>query len=356
MQKMDPAVSRRFTWMKSIMCVLVIYVHCRNTDYFDVSTAPQIADLENRLCEIFAICAVPVFFFLSGYLFFRNYRPDQLLRKWKSRLFTLVIPFIVWNLLYYVFEMLLRVLPFTAGAFAGTTVPFNFRELLAAAFNCKYLPVFWFMQYLIIYTILAPALWFLLKKRIPGLITVLVVFAAVAASGYLPNMGEPPFLLMLTHYFPGYLAGAYIAIHFGELFEYRRITAWKASVCLILSAGLIIWQLKAPSFLSLELLRLLIGILLWFSLGAIPFPEPARWTNYLFFLYAAHLMIAKLVNLAVCIKVSNHMIVGGIVWVILPVLIIIICTAVGTFFTRFLPHTAAVLGISRTNRKVPPKS
>ena len=59
MQKMDPLVSRRITWIRSIFCILVVYVHCRNTRWFDVNTAPGIAALENRLCDIFAIIAVP---------------------------------------------------------------------------------------------------------------------------------------------------------------------------------------------------------------------------------------------------------------------------------------------------------
>ncbi len=345
MQKMDPLVSRRITWIRSIFCILVVYVHCRNTRWFDVNTAPGIAALENRLCDIFAIIAVPAFFFISGYLFFRNYQPDQLLRKWKSRLFTLVIPFILWNLIYYLAEILVRVLPFTAGAFSGTEIPVTFQGILEAVFNYKYLPSFWFMQYLIIYTLLAPVIYFLLKKRIAGFMTILLVIAATVGFTMQQPAGWALFPLLLLQYIPAYLTGCYASLHMKKMFEERPIPVWKGMIFGLLSAALILWQLLKPSFFSLEAIRLFIGAFLWLFLGMISFPKPARFMQYTFFLYAAHLMIAKIINMGIAIKVNNHMITGGITWLLLPAVIVGICTLTGILFERFLPHAAFLLGI-----------
>ena len=344
--KMNPAVSRRITWIKSILCLLVIYVHCRNTDWFDVSTGPMIAAAEERLCDIFAKIAVPGFFFFSGYLFFRGYQPDQLKRKWKNRVFTLVIPFILWNLIYYVIEILLRILPFTAGAFAGTEVPVNLREILAAAFNCKYQPVFWFPQYLIIYTVLAPVIWALLRKKTSGLITIGAVLAAVLILSNIPLPGWTRTPLLLLQYIPAYLTGCYASIHLRAFFEDRPVTAGKALAAWGLILVFVLWEIFLPSLYSLEMIRLCIGVLLWFALGVIPYPAPRRWMRYTFYLYAAHGIIAKLCNMTICIKVSSRMLTGGITWLVLPVFIIIFCTLTGMFFERFRPHVAYLLGIS----------
>lgn len=328
----------------------MIYAHCRNTDYFDVLSAPGIAALQDQLCDIFSIIAVPAFFFLSGYLFFRNYQPDQMLRKWKSRLFSLVIPFLLWNLLYYFAEMLLRTLPLTKGAFAGTTVPFTFSEFLQAAFNYKYLPVFWFMQYLIVYTVLAPALWFLLRKRTAGLIAVILVFSAVLGLSFVRLPGWTAFPYYLLHYIVAYLAGGFASLHFREIFEYGKLPVRKAFLFGIPGAGLVLWYLIKPSLFAVQFLRLLIGICIWFSLGAVRFPKPMRWMRYTFYLYAAHLMIAKITNLTICIKVSNSMITGSAVFLLLPLLAIAFCLGTAVLFRRFMPRTAFILGIDQTKK------
>ncbi len=350
---MSTVVSRRITWIKSILCVLVIYVHCRNTDWFQTGTAINIAAAEELLCDIFAKIAVPGFFFFSGYLFFCGYRPEKLLTKWKSRIFTLVIPFVLWNLIYYVIEILLRILPFTAGAFAGTTVPVNVKEILLAAFNCKYQPVFWFLQYLIIYTLLAPLFWRLLKNRTIGAVILGAVFAAALI---LSNVTLPGWMrtgLLLLQYSPAYLTGCYAALHLREFFEDKPVTWEKALPAGLIFTALIVWEILAPSLYSIELIRLITGTLLWFFLGVIPFGEPRRWMRFSFYLYAAHGMIAKLVNMTICIKVSSSMVTGGIVFLILPWFIILFCTLTGRLMERFLMHVSYLLGISKkTGKKV----
>ena len=344
-KKISAFVSQRITWIKSILCVLVIYVHCRNTDWFQVGTAPTIAAAEELICDIFAKIAVPGFFFFSGYLFFRGYRPEKLLNKWKSRIFTLVIPFILWNLIYYVIEILLRLLPFTAGAFAGTSVPISLSEILQAVFNCKYQPVFWFLQYLIIYTLLAPVFWFLMKNRITGAVMLSVVFAAALILSTIPLPGWMRTGLLLLQYSPAYLTGCYVSLHMREFFEDKPVTWKKALPSGLIMAVLIGWEIFAPSLYSIELIRLMSGALLWFLLGIIPFKSPMGWMRFTFYLYAAHGMIAKLVNMTICIKINSHMVTGGIVFLVLPWFIILFCTLTGKVLKRFLPHISRLLGI-----------
>ena len=346
--------SRRITWIKSILCIMVIIVHCRNTDWFDASAAPWIAEAERNISEIFAKISVPGFFFFSGYLFFREYKPDRLLRKWKSRIFTLLIPFVLWGLIYYLIEILLRVFPFTAGAFAGNDVPVNASEFLQAAFNCKYHPVFWFLQYLIVYTLLAPAVWLLLKNRLFGFIFLAAVFGSVFFFSGIPLPGWTRTALLLLQYSPAFLTGSCCSIHLKAYFEDKNLTLLQAIPAGIAGIFLIGWEFVFPSLLSLELIRLLFGVILWFTLGIFHYRTPAGWMRYTFYLYAAHHVIARLVNMTVCIKVSSNMIVGGILYLLLPFFIVAFCTFTGRFFERFLPHIAFLLGIGE--RSLPKKN
>ena len=78
--------------------------------------------------------AVPMFFVISGYLFFQNYTPQKLISKWKSRLFSVLIPYLIWNGLAYLFYVLLNAIPFVSNNINRTIEGFTVIELLKQVF------------------------------------------------------------------------------------------------------------------------------------------------------------------------------------------------------------------------------
>ena len=103
------------------------------------------------LIDKIACLAVPSFFMCSGYLFYRNFTWEKISVKLKRRFFSLVVPFLLWNLLYYILHLVARKIPYVSQLF-DTDVPFSLKELADAVFLYKYNPVFWFMSYLIIFS------------------------------------------------------------------------------------------------------------------------------------------------------------------------------------------------------------
>ena len=49
--------------------------------------------------------AVPMFFMMSGITFFKDYSDKKYLAKIKARLFTLVIPYLLWNTIWMLWEI-----------------------------------------------------------------------------------------------------------------------------------------------------------------------------------------------------------------------------------------------------------
>ena len=88
-------------WYKFIVCILVVWIHSVNTQWFP-EEVPYVAELENFVMNWIAAAAVPGFFLMSGYLFYRNFTMESLMKKWKSRFFSIVIPFVLWNAVYYI--------------------------------------------------------------------------------------------------------------------------------------------------------------------------------------------------------------------------------------------------------------
>ena len=344
---MKTAVQNRISWIRGILCVLVIYVHCQNTDWFDTATVPWIASAERGAASLFTAVAVPGFFFLSGYLFFRNFSPDQFGRKLKSRVFTLLIPFILWNLIYYLIEIALRNLPLTAGLFDGSEVPFTVKEILLAAVNYKYNPVFWFMQFLIVYTALSPLVWLVMKNRFSGILVLAAVLGSVFPLSLLSPSGFWRIPYEMLQFFPAYLGGCYCSIHLLKLFEEKKISLLISLAAAVLLAVLHAWNLLAPSLVSEEMVRLCTGPLIWFALSPVPFGKPMAWMRFTFFYYAAHHLLAHLINKMASVVLGTHMAVGGVFFIVLPWVIVPVLFGIGLLFERFLPPAAKLLGIGK---------
>ena len=82
-----------------ICSLMVVGIHSYNItdEYFNTVTGY----IESFLCHGIFIAAVPIFFFLSGYLFFRNISSTKdVLKKMKTRAKSVLMPFLVWSTLY----------------------------------------------------------------------------------------------------------------------------------------------------------------------------------------------------------------------------------------------------------------
>lgn len=128
--------------MHFIMSVLVILIHSINNE----TKFERFFSIDSGIGQF----AVPLFFIISGFLFFRNIRSmDDARNKLRKRVYTLLIPYLLWNLIYYMIHLLLK---------PGSGMSIN--EVLDAAFTYKYNPAFWFMYQLILLSVISPLMYF----------------------------------------------------------------------------------------------------------------------------------------------------------------------------------------------------
>lgn len=145
------------------------------------------------LSKAIGIVTVPTFFMISGYLFFANFKEwswEGYKKKINSRFRTLILPYIVWNILAFVLIILngLR-----KGEYVQDYISNNWRSFL---WNCNvwdpvqysWLPwetygtgpvdlPLWFLRDLIVVSILSPLIFWLIKKtRIWGMIVLFAVY------------------------------------------------------------------------------------------------------------------------------------------------------------------------------------
>ena len=147
-----------------LLSILVIFVHSTHFAPADLEAVPRTAFFSTSFLEkmefffssFLGEAAVPGFFFLSGLLFFHKlYFASVWFRKLRSRLFSYLLPYLLWNSgmtgLYLVFGR----------------APFRPESILEGIFLYRYNPVFWYFYQLILLTYAFPfmALFVLFLKR-----------------------------------------------------------------------------------------------------------------------------------------------------------------------------------------------
>ena len=109
--------------------------------------------VEHLLSNALGQMAVPGFFLISGYLFFRTLHGFRDIgRKWQERVWSLLVPYGAWNVLWYLAYVLTGRRHFSLTAMSEA----------AANHSCN--PTFWYMYQLMLLTLLAPLLYLLLRN------------------------------------------------------------------------------------------------------------------------------------------------------------------------------------------------
>lgn len=147
-----------------LLSILVIFVHSTHFTPADLEAVPRTAFFSTSFLEkieflfssFLGETAVPGFFFLSGLLFFHKlYSSAVWFRKLRSRLFSYLLPYLLWNSgmtgLYLVFGR----------------ASFRPESILEGIFLYRYNPVFWYFYQLILLTYAFPfmALFVLFLQR-----------------------------------------------------------------------------------------------------------------------------------------------------------------------------------------------
>ena len=152
----------RFMSVAFFICsIMVVGIHSYN-----VGTLPRnhiVSYIEGFFCHGLFIAAVPIFFYLSGYLFFRNIESvTGVFKKMRTRAKSVLMPFLAWSSLYFLFYLVTSSL--ISGLLNDPIIldPLNIVKYIVFY---RYSFALWYMYQLLMFLLLTPIIFIVIKKR-----------------------------------------------------------------------------------------------------------------------------------------------------------------------------------------------
>lgn len=322
--KQSENFSNNINWYNFILCILVIFIHARNDAVFTIpvwiANIPIFNEIESFLASDVAGAAVGGFYLGSGYLFFRNYSWKQIFPKYKSRIQSLVIPYILWTSLYFFMHVVISRLPALAAIFQEPPIQVTWKIWLDAILHYRYCAFLWFLQFLIFYVILSPLIYFFIQNQYSGAVAILLVFFTACT-----NIIKNEQAAAVTNWMSLYMLGGYIGIHFKETIESKKSDT-KILAGMSVLAVVAFWIYKScPSVFGVLFYSFCFSVALWCLIAwereegeTKTMPEAKKWQKNTFAVYMTHFMIVQASNVIAGRFISQSMWVGVIMFFALP--------------------------------------
>jgi Acyltransferase family len=179
---MDKKLSIKISIISFLLLLHVVVGHSVNV-FYDKTGDNTVWFIENLFSTRLVKIIIPIFFFISSYLFFLNFDSPQKinLKKFKEkiikRLGTLGKPYFFWCTFWFLFMIILQIIPKTSIFF--TTKLYQL-SLWKQFWNLYLEPIeypFWFIRELLLYIIISPLLYFLVKQLKFYIIILLFIFS-----------------------------------------------------------------------------------------------------------------------------------------------------------------------------------
>lgn len=155
-----------------LLMVMVVFLHSYNLK-IKFTTGTELIEkgynsfIQDLISQGITRIAVPLFFIISGYLFFLSFKRGSLpefFSKYKKRSKTLVLPYLIWSIYGVLLFLILQLIPFSKPFFTNELITdYSVSKLLNRIFINPIPYQLWFIRDLIVLVFLSPILYWLIK-------------------------------------------------------------------------------------------------------------------------------------------------------------------------------------------------
>lgn len=347
---MDKYISNKIKNISLIMTFFVVILHSNNLE--DPSVLNINTLIQNFIGQGIVRIAVPMFFLISGYLFFYKFKPSKeaFLNKYKKRFKSLFIPYFLWCTGWLVILYLVELTSFGRAMFSDRIVAdYNMAELFKNTYIYPLPYQFWYIRALMINVLISPIIYYVIVKLKDKALPVIVVFWFFDVIYY-------PILM--------FAVGACFAIGDYDLnFKEYRNKGYLFGIGYLLSIILkmiLIYMPQIPNheyiLLLSENLIILCGVpFAWFVYDVIgekfrykfDLSKEMKLAKYGIFIYFFHIPLQSIIKKLwfKVMQISN--ISSLIIFFVAPVITITICALVAIFMRKYMRKTYMVLSGGR---------
>ena len=304
-----------------------------------------------RIC--LAEIAVPLFFVISGFLFFYqcNFNRETYRNKLRKRIHSLLIPYLLWNTMYLFFVMIVQQLqPSSTSLDRKLIMDYSFIDILDSYWHfdgvCRgYGPIcgpLWFIRDLMIVNLFSPIVYFCIKNKRVVFLFLLGVLYILGINLLTPGLSSTVFFF--------YSIGAWASVNQLDVDLSGRMGVLSMGVCvLLLIADVSLWMIGAHydylhrffivtgifaflSFSMMIVLRRKIGITIRYLAGCS------------FFIYLSHMYVTPFLNKCWILVLSPaNEITASIALFTIPLITCLICIGVYSVMKRCFPKMTTIL-------------
>ena len=340
---MNEYLSKKLRVISFISMIMVVFLHSYNINIKLNSGIVNFNSEYNIFIQEFfsqgiTRFAVPMFFIISGYLLFLNYKWDvyEIVIKYKKRAKSLLLPYLLWSIWGLFFFFILQMLPPLKSFIINEPIAnYSFYKILDTIFINPVPYQFWFVRDLIVFVILSPLIYFIIKyfRIIPILFFFIVWF----------NIFEFNFIIFSNESILFFSFGAYLSINKSNLLL-KKLT--HKYYLLFLLFWITIVFIK--TYLSFEYtfieqiihkISIMIGLIAAWSLYDIMYNNNSditifRLSSFSFFVYASHEPVLTIVKKGMFFIIGNTDGTSLIIYFFAPILTIAISILVGSLLKR----------------------
>lgn len=329
----------RVTFLLSVM-VLLLHISTLANYTLDSEMGKLLLifdDVIHAACEV----AVPLFFVISGVLFYRNYTLKLTKKKYKSRFFSLVIPYWFWNFIWTVFSYICSY-TFIRKFFIGRSpAVFSVFDFLQGIFFHKY-TIFWFIFDLIVFIAICPVIYILLKNRIVGLVIISIVTVLYGFHIHLPEM-----VFLRGDAIIYYLLGAYIGLHYNRWFvnkPNKKVQAVAMAVAILCVIYILVSQDRMEYSFFNAAVRCAYCLAFWYSFDL--FSSSTYYYEFekeSFLIYAMHINVLAVITKLLYIALPKSDVFALINWLATLFLTVAAICYFAMLLKRFCPKIKTII-------------
>ncbi len=286
---MNERCSNKITNINLILTIMIVFIHSSCARFIDLTGNTTVATIY-KITGVILPYSVGLFFFISAFLLYRNIENyNDVFKKIKKRFFSLVIPYLIWSILFFFYYLLLNK---TGIIYSKNYVDLNVSESIYLVLWKGTFHTSWFIRNLIIYVSFAPVVYTLLKKKWSSFLILAILIALEFLIGFEYSS--------VFEWLPIYTVGAICGIHYKKYIEEQNVSDLKnfmASIFILATITVLCYlDIKQTRIYFMQHFLAPIFVYIALSYSKFIYRKPLKLSVSTFLITITHTAIIQIIN------------------------------------------------------------